>query len=761
MEDPTVAHIAKRPKVTTEDELRQYLGGLGTLKRDTTDLRKDLRTAVGQGDLTRAITLLVQSLDAKQNIHWISCPTFKGKRVILRDARACQSPPAFSSEPYVMMGLNSARATLDLLEIAKRNSGADKELLGKAAQFVKDIAYTFFFLGSNTLDTEHAMACLTHFNSVLATHLANAVNIKYEDAIKRLNAAKEFANLKEPSKHIITLLNLENAQHQKKTVFEAEIALTDLTQGLRNEYNNRSSKDWYQLLEPWQRQLVDYYKDILIEGRVLPTQLRNILVGLRNSYLEINGTYELNNVAILSAAYRSGAIAYLPDHKNHKVMEAISKLNMEQLFAHTLEAKTLVLTLNTDSNPSGNDKDIVNHTKNAMGALRDGLYTNLPMNAIRRVTSNHYEGIEGLMKLVKDTVFDEIKHRYRKLNPQNDPRHFFDPVQHYLNGKGLSNEEENLAIILLEGLEDVKASLLKEQGADREEILSKCEIISLALCIGFLRNNNKSPFDPDNRNLVLGCFANSLISELRRYYNVAMNSSCESGKDRTGIMMFRIAAVTFNYLLFNQWGLFSKDEELHSIIQNNLIMLASAGHQQLLSGFQTACGSFGVKDDSEGAIPKNEFPQAVTELLIKKTASYNKEILHKKDLAERFMFPIGDANLKLQKERLEYLATVLLNNCEHSKSLIFDYSTHEKQILIELIRRLQNEKMEGREEFKFPTFQRLHDFVANLCLDLNKHVNGKGYVYASLITFAGTLCQLASQEQPAPAPVPVPSSFNQ
>lgn len=757
MEDPTLSakHIDKKPRITTEDELGRYLESLGPLKPEAIDIRKDLKDAVGRGDLTRAITLLVQSLDAKQKINWVPCPPFKGKRVILRDARACIPPPEFSTEPFVMMGLNNARATLDLLDIAIRSREGDSALLAKAAQYVKDISYTFYFLASNSQGVEHAMDCMIHFNSVLATHLANALNIKYEQAIERLTVAKEFANLKDPSKHIVTLVNLENAKQGKRTVFEADIALTDLTQDLRDEYNHRAEKDWYKSLPQWQQQLVDYYKDILIEGRVLPTQLRSVLVGLRNSYVAINGAITPEGVEILSSGYHSGTLAYL--HKNEKVAKRISQLNIEQLFAHTLEAKLLALTLNTDANPIGNDKDIVSLTKSAMASLPGGVYANLPMNAARRFTSNHYEGIQEFLQLVNDTVFNEIRDRYHLLKPKEDGIIFFHQVQAYLFGETkLENEKEDVVTIFNE-LEKIKAFLLKEPGADAQEISKKCEIISLALCICLLKNNNKSLSDPDNRNLTLGCLINALASELRAYFNVAINSSCESGKDRTGILMFRMAAVTFNNYLLDQWGLFAKQSELQSIIHKNLIMLATAGHQQLLAGFQTACGTMGIKKDSRGALPENEFPKAVTELLIRETASFNKEIRHNIDLAERFIFPIGDQNLQLQKERLYYIATVLLNHCQSSILPIFDYSEHERLILIRLIKNLKGDLKPGpKENHTFTSFQSLYDFAHLLCQDLNEHVKGKGHVYPSLAAFSDTLRRLALQEQPAPAPAYAP-----
>jgi hypothetical protein len=67
-----------------------------------------------------------------------------------------------------------------------------------------------------------------------------------------------------------------------------------------------------------------------------------------------------------------------------------------------------------------------------------------------------------------------------------------------------------------------------------------------------------------------------------------------------------------------------------------------------LAGFQGgSIGAFGIKRDSIGVIPENEFPPEAAEILIEKTASYNKNLL-KAEKNDKIYYPIGNTNIKLQ-----------------------------------------------------------------------------------------------------------------
>lgn len=659
MQDP-------RPLQPTANKLHQeVVDYLGTQisqidkqkKIENIDFRLAVRKAIEHENYDLVMSLLAQSIDNRQQIKWHVCPIFNQHETLIRDGRLCTPPDGFNPESYIMMATNYVRGALDLLHTASNRINRH-EIQRQVKYAIQDALYTFNLIVRNLPEPSKTMEWLEHFDGFLITQLAYAIDITLDQAEQRLTLAKEFSQLKNPSRNLVTLFDIEKADGTVVTGFECDLALSELTPNLLDEYQNRQKKIWYQSLENWQQRLVDLYTDTIKTGKhVIPTQLRTILPGLRNAGLSITGVLE-KDIKILNSNFHSGTLVFLGTQKNVDEVKRINLLNGEQLKTYTKAGKILALTTNTDINPTGNDKAIVKNTKFIMQNMQGGLHTNLPFNFARRLSTNDYSGIKGLLEEIATTFIPSLQNLYLDCSPMEARTEFFKEILNYLTNKIQLKEEDILRCTLI--LESVKKTIQKhsKESAGQIEKLSKIIELSLIICLSI--NNHWDFKDADNSNLRIACYVNILIFELGYFKDIAINSSCESGKDRTGILLYRTAAISINQYVYDSYVLSKLPADIKERVAKNCINIAKAGHERFKPGIDS--GTFGVKEDSRGAMPQTEFPKEVADYLIRKTASFNKH-LPVNNTYKRFYFPIGDQDIRIQKRNLLHTLNVLEHQC--------------------------------------------------------------------------------------------------
>lgn len=592
--------------------------------------------AISKEDWNSAINLLMESMDAKQQISWhVADFIHENKHVLIRDARAALDfEPKI--EPYLIMAINYVRAIKALLT-AEGYVKIHDYLALLTAQFFEKVT-------SAGNDLTHILPIFSHFNTVLINNYVSCLSddpetaITFDEAIKRLNIAKDFASLEQASKHIVTLSLQKNKDGNPVVIFQADMAQTALTDNIRREYRLYSKAGWFEELPDWQKQLmIKYIPLIMQENRVLPTQLRVIpLVGLRNFYLAINGLFDFikNEAVVLSHAYHSGTIVALGPNK--EINQAINLLHGEQLKQTTKADIVLTLTLNSDINPKGNDKTIVTETSRISHLVSGIVHANYPMNYFRKWNPVREQGLNELLNLVADRVIPSLiglpSDAYADATTIKNS--FFRWAISYLK----SSMQPKLFTIKINDFNILKAEWLASPRVSKVT-QSWIEALHLALLLRHRSLNNHGISDRDNRNLHIASLLNLLGHHLAvAGFKVEINSSCESGKDRDAILMISTALMSFMYALFDDYAL-SPD---NALIQGNIIALAYAGHFQFLAGCQGGTpGAFGIKKDSKAAIPAKEFPKAASMALIQETASYNKKILvNAGDTPTAFYFPI-------------------------------------------------------------------------------------------------------------------------
>lgn len=308
--------------------------------KNSNDYKQIIRKALFTEDYAQAIWGLAELIDFYQGIRWDISPVNKltGHEVLIRDARKSTKPNP-CGEPYVIMAISYIIAAKMLLP---------PELPSVNRNYLKHLLRNFYLIVQHEKDVEKVFKEFKKFNTYLRKVVACYLNISLKDAWKRLTIAKDFANFISSSKDIVTLSRLKTSTADKFiTVFQGDIALTQLTPELSQEYQERKTKVWYTILPPWQRGLVDKCTPYIVRGdRVLPTQIR-WTPGLRNSYHTVNGILVLphNNAIVTTQVFRSGTIIYLGE--NNVENQRIALLNGKQLQFFTNAKTLLALTLNS------------------------------------------------------------------------------------------------------------------------------------------------------------------------------------------------------------------------------------------------------------------------------------------------------------------------------------------------------------------------------------------------------------------------------
>lgn len=628
------------------------------VKPNTKEINFDdvIMTSLQKGEYLEAILTLKESEDHRRNIRWYKLYDFRNKNGILRDGRQPKVSQMFDYERYVIIGVNVVLAALDLLKL-KKNSSKNIDDIKNTANFITLSLTSLYITAKNIKDEATMEKCLERFESVVTTHLAPTLELSPEEVQNRLTVAKEFCLLKTGALHMVTITDLYDRNRNKTTFFEASLALTELTPELREEYNNRKKSKWFTNLPSWQQELIDSYAENILSGKALiPTQLRYCLVGLRNTYLEICGVYKEETATVLHSCYRSGAIVYLGGKESPDENKRINSLHAAQLKA-TTKAQILSLTLNTDINLSGNDREIVTNTEIAVKEV-GGLHINLPLNNGRHISFINYTDLNALLKTIAEKFVTDLRNRLEKINSQHDKAEFFKQISDYLCGNYYINlKEEEKVNGFIKTLNDVK-KIVVDKEEQNNDVVNLTNIIELALIICMMK---KVLPDTDYRNLVLACNINILVDLLSYHMNIAANISCESGKDRTGLVIYRTTAIVANrYLLgMNCYSLLDAETDQKELATQNSVLLATTLHQQRIAGFWK--GTFGLKEDSKSAFPASEFPKEVCESLFNKSASYNKETLYHASW-QRFYFPLKDRDLNVHKACLSRMIKILYAN---------------------------------------------------------------------------------------------------
>lgn len=359
-------------QVAAQNHLKVYLLAHPQLEirlPESTDSLEQFKQKLSNGVVSRtdyslAIQHLRQKLDYTHGVSWNIAVMPDGTRNLIRDARNCTAMGDEEPIAHQIICLNLARAASLLLH-------------GQASVTVEINNQISAILANDKLSR---VEVVDFTKSMVDLLKRNGV----EDAQSLLDMAKDLCNLEDEHFHISTLYKSGN-----HTLSESSVMALGLTQQQKNDYariidNKAPLPLWFTTQTKKRQELIKMFAPLVLrEDKVIPTQLRDVMIGMRNFYVKITN---VDGKSVLQTMH-SGAISY--ESQDPNVAEEMSRGNVEQAQSFISPGRKLVLnSLNSsiaDVAVGGLnvEKHIVNQSEKAVAALNNVSAVISPLNAFR------------------------------------------------------------------------------------------------------------------------------------------------------------------------------------------------------------------------------------------------------------------------------------------------------------------------------------------------------------------------------------------
>lgn len=375
---------------------------------------------------------------------------------------------------------------------------------------------------------------------------------------KMLDQAKDWVALEQPSIPIYTVIETDDKYFNKKRIVIVDQPCTIVTEEQKALIRNRRNEKWYKELLPFQKQLVEYHADRLLEDRVIPSQLRSVVPLGKNSFCQsIYIERDDETFEELNSYFHSGTAAYL-SHKNNDTALQITKLNLMQQKVNAGADVSIMIALNSSMADAivgtrekmlgraytADDSKIIELTAKAADSENGLLYSKICLNGFRKLEKNDYSGIEKIIAIIQANI-DKI------------------------------NNETNAEIkIMLQLINEIK--LLMKGWAITEKDIIGTEIIYKLSKLSTLNNNLK------------------FITDVT---TIAVWFGCASGENRTGLSYYHNITQTLIDYCKSKGVELAKDD-----IKHILNMVANSEHIHIMTGNQgSTFGTEGIRGKSKGS----------------------------------------------------------------------------------------------------------------------------------------------------------------
>lgn len=619
------------PRITPRDlvyELSNYLRH-GQLPQPEIDYEEAMLLALEKQDYSTVIRLADDHYAQLQNVKKIKINGNDDLDIIVFDTRQIRDIEEQPYSDYLRIAVNYVRAALVLCETQGKLTDDYQE---KMNNLVISLYHSLKVSKKPNSD-------LNAYNWYLRKYLAEQLGISSKQAQKRLQRAKDYVNLGDPSYHYC-VIGIDKLNKKSVPYFIADIGIgtEELTDEQRNEIEQRKHhlklkqnelertqqlvavENWYYARPLWVQKLIDYFTpNLLDENHVIPTQLRDDIPGIRNAALQVNGYYneDKEQFDIDMEVFHSGATTFLGD--NRKENARLTKQNRDQLNIATGGHGILKLTLNDEYNIFHIDKDVVNYTNKVMDG-EEFIHANIAPNPLRRITPNISDGINEQL----DTVIEHLD----ELLPGAKYQDCRETLVDFLSRKTTK----------LSGIDARADGAIKKVRAIQNDISPKNYqlIYAAVMCRSFMRRNSKF-YDPENLNLHISTMACIVNHQLRRsnilYKTLVL--ACLSGKDRTREVLLNVVTYQkfykakgyYPYENYPEMFLNPSHQDTFSAIYKELV---NSGFQQYLAGSErTSLGCTGLKSGLRK--PPKSYPSALDKNLRRKTSMYNSSLPTKKN----------------------------------------------------------------------------------------------------------------------------------
>lgn len=575
--------------------------------------------------LSEAIFILTEIKDKRNNIDW-----YIEHDVLVRDGRNAKTPPVIPIESYIVQYLNHVRAAISITKNPKLNALLEKEALNKISKFLQ------------VESADDLAKIIIKENTKLSKKL---IEHKIPNAEKKIRLAKDFCNLKDKHYHIVTLSKIEQA-----SVIEAEImnlALTDSQRKMFKAINTYFPKDehskiqidvkdqdmsWFNKLPRWKQDLVKKYSgEILKEDHVIPTQLRDILPVLRNSYTKVTAvmTEKDKHAEEILESLHSGSIS--TNTLGNNLSCTMGNINQLKLFSphNSLHLNILLSPINFFDADRKDNKLILKAITNIAGVIK----TTAPFNFLRKYFFNGGIDLSGSIQTLNE-IGD-------KLPPQ------LASISSYLKtGKDFNDKEVEKELALI--------SSTKTKNALSNAIDTMHDIVSLKKKTFRFKKDIENTNSRISVNMKLISYAANKGYLGKKLKNLPIvNTYCKSGKDRTQMIEngSTIKAIEQKFNIRNT-------KEKFKIIKSIL----AAQHSSHMAGVQGgSLGCYGIRRATVLDANALIFGKETHDYIALKTASYNKFKINSFELSKAKV----QKNLESIKRKLDLFFTKPLK----SKSL--------------------------------------------------------------------------------------------
>lgn len=649
----------QRNRKMVEDQILIYLTPHHAQQESTSYTTSPINTGIPIPQDFDYAALIAQLDAARDKAHDITRTTIPNKEdgsiTIIRDARTASDPDGESKHSFMMQMANVARAAELCVELFNPPC---KNVHKQRIRTLLSVALRQMENGEDCVDKVKA------FNEKIFEILEEYGVAKPE---KRMKFAKEFVHLDDTAAHVVTITNgIGNTP-----LIEADIAALGLSDDLKREYEtiatySKQVKEgiispllpaWFRNLKRDDQLFVASYAGLIAQGnRVIPTQLIEHIVGLRNAYSKtVYVQQETGNLLTAMTSFHSGAPVLANRGKDESpcIDATVAILKLRNAFAAP-ERKVEFLSLNTPVLDASKDKE------SSIGRLLKIAIPRVPratlaINAINKARMFAQGNLAGHQELLNSYT--------TKLGSDNTE------IANFLRTGIISNIETFTQ--KLNSLKDDKAlqyaiRLRVFMGVDKN-IIGESAAEAYVREQGFMTN-------VVNRNLEMAIFSQLLSSTLG---NDTPETSifCKSGKDRTGVTMYLTTLIASIAATADV-----PKNSYDALEQPNgpATTLMKGQHTQCMASFGGTVGAHGVKMESFPAIlntlqglfqklfKPSEVITAIKGLFLD-TAAFNKLKTHKdKDVDHKmeldYQFALAEATGILFKSELIDQGTALTDS---------------------------------------------------------------------------------------------------
>jgi hypothetical protein len=407
-----------------------------------------------------------------------------------------------------------------------------------------------------------------------------------------LNEVKDWVALEQPSTAICTVIE-RNEHYFNKRIFILEEPCSQLLQEQIDLFNNLENQAWFNELTSLQQKLVVYYKENIVAGLcVMPSRLRGIVPLNKNAFKE-SVFIELSShqFEMINSYYHTGTVAHV-SHKDEKIAEHITSLNMRQqkLACHT--QAMVMICLNSEMADYyiewyewmnsrayvADDSAIIKLTRSAASHLENEniFYAKICLNLFRIFEYNDYGGINKLIEISNKNI-EQLDPALPQVASLKD---------NILNIKKLCSIVDKDVVSVDKSYVFSRLSSLYGYCKNPYEIIDYnvkgIDILFLLTKIASLNNQLVEKFSDKN---------------LER---IAVWFGCASGENRTGISYYHnICASLIDY--FEEQN--NKTPISMQLKQQLFDMVAKTQHLHVMTGYQgNTFGTEGIRSKSSNSL---------------------------------------------------------------------------------------------------------------------------------------------------------------